>query len=96
MRLEAVERFNDTEGLGERIQCTGGLERVPDDDMSALYWQIKERCTELGIETDILVRLRDAEDEAIEWLAEHGPPSREYEEAMAAIQAELEANWDNL
>jgi hypothetical protein len=93
-RTAALERFNDTQGLGERLPCTGGLEQVPEDDMSALYWQIKERCIELGIETDVLVRLRDAEDEAIEWLAEHGRPEREYRQAMEDYQRELEAGWE--
>lgn len=106
-----AEEFRLTYGYDwpyEHRICTGALPAIEGDDMSELYWQVLERCRELGIETDILKRLRQdeddatgilkrlrqAEDDALDWLNEHGIPQREYDEMIAEYEAQYD-RWED-
>ena len=91
-----AEEFRLTYGYDwpyEHQPCRGALPDIAPDDMSELYWKVKERCEELGIETDILARLRQAEDDALDWLDLHGMPAKDYAEMMA--EYELEYEWED-
>ena len=91
-----VERFNRTYGIGNHVvsPSTGKLPPIPSDDRSELYYLVMERCAELGIETSILARLRQAEDDALDFLDEHGHPQRTYDEMIADHDAELD-RWED-